>query len=581
MKAKGQIHFMRCVSAGAIIAASITFSPSAHAQLGNQSTIADPGRASQELGNKPQLQPEQATPNITVKTPEPLNAPKGAEKVTFVLKGIQIDGNTIYSDDQLSALYQDRIGTKQSLADVYTIANQIMLKYRNAGYILTQVVVPPQEIGGDGVAKLRVVEGFINKITLQKSNANASVDMANIQHYADQIKTGTALNVKDLERELLIINDLPGVTARSILSPSDVTGGADMLIVVDYDSIDGLVSLDNYGSRYLGPTQGTVAGTLNSWLGMNEAITAQAVLAPINSARELAYGALSYEQPIGTWGTKFHVTGSVTDTDPGWDLQQFDVRGHAWDADIGLTHPFIRSRNENLLGRLNLDWRKVKSSNNIEDTRTDRIVSLRAGGRYEFLDQLLGIAANTVDVEVSKGLSLFGTSEEGDANMSRALADPQATKMEAEIQRLQRITGSVNLLLAARGQWASNALLSSEEFGIGGINGGRGYDPSEVTGDEGIAGKVELQWKDPVKFDTNFLESYQLYTFYDVGTVWNDDATTSAFKRDSIASVGLGIRFDLPFDVEGGLAVAKPLTREVATQSDKDPKVYFNLSKRF
>ena len=105
-------------------------------------------------------------------------------------------------------------------------------------------------------------------------------------------------------------------------------------------------------------------------------------------------------------------------------------------------------------------------------------------------------------------------------NLTRDLADPQATKLEAEIQRLQRVTNNVNVLLAARGQIASNALLSSEEFAVGGINSGRGYDPSEITGDHGISGKVELQWNNPIAFTgQNFVESYQLFGFYDIGRV--------------------------------------------------------------
>src|SRR5690606_6920501 len=106
--------------------------------------------------------------------------------------------------------------------------------------------------------------------------------------------------------------------------------------------------------------------------------------------------------------------------------------------------------------------------------------------------------------------------------------------------------------------------------GVGGIGFGRGYDPSEVTGDHGIAAKVELQWKEPITFNTPFINSYQLYGFYDIGRVWNEDATTSAQKRDSVASAGAGLRFDLNYDMEGGFAVAFPLTREVQTQKDRD-----------
>ncbi len=571
------IHFAGMASIAALVIGITT----AHAQVAQQTGIADPSRVEKDQLRQPDLTPK-VQPEVGVNRPAPLNAPAGAENVKFKLNAINFQGSTVYSDAELQSVFGGQLGQTISLADLYTIANELTIKYRNDGYILTQVVIPPQEISG-GSPTLRVVEGYVAGVTVQKSDENAPVNMANIEAYAAGIQRGNApLNTRDLERQLLIINDLPGVTARSVLSPSPTTpGAADLAIIIDYDPIDGIVSVDDYGSRYLGPIQVGAAATLNSMLGQNEAINAQLVMAP-QSWYELAYGSVGYEQPIGTLGTKIHFRASATDTDPGYDLEQFDVKGRSYLLNAGLTHPFIRSRAENLYGRLNFDWRRVKSENNIEPDRKDHLSVLRAGGRYEFIDTIFGAGANTLDLEVSKGLNILGANEEGDANMTRAGGDPQFTKLEAEIQRLQRVTNDVNLLLAARGQWASDALLSSEEFSVGGINSGRGYDPSEISGDRGVSARAELQWDEPLKFDSkNFVEDYQLFGFYDIGRVWNEDATTSTQKRDSIASVGGGVRFDLPYQIDADLAVAFPMTRVVATQKDRDPKFYFSVSKRF
>jgi hemolysin activation/secretion protein len=578
MKAVNQ-YSIRFFGLATVSALTLGLAMPAHAQLDNATTIADPSQAQERL-RQPEMQPREA-PQIDVKQARPQNAPSGAEKIRFTLNAITFQGAGVYSDDELRSVYADKLGKEVSLTDVYGIADDLTKKYRNDGYILTQVVIPPQEIS-NGTPKLRVVEGFVNKVTLQKENADAPINMKQIESYAAKISRGkNALNARDLERQLLLINDLPGVTARSVLSPApDAPGGADMLIIVSYDPFDGQLSLDDYGSRYLGPVQIGAAGTLNSMLGQNEAISGQVIVAP-QSWYELAYGSVGYEQPIGDLGTKAHINLSATDTEPGYDLKEFDVKGRSYLINVGATHPFIRSRSQNLYGRLNLDWRRVKSENNIEEDRKDRISALRLGGRYDFIDTLIGAAANTVDLEVSKGLNLLGASDEGDENLTRSEGDPQFTKLEAEIQRLQRVTSGVNLLLAARGQVASNALLSSEEFSVGGINSGRGYDPSEITGDEGISGKVELQWNDPYRLDPQYVDSYQLFGFYDIGKVWNDDATTNDLKSDSLASVGGGVRFNLPYEVDAGFAVAFPLTREPQTANDHDPKFYFNVSKKF
>lgn len=579
MRTKGHTKTVRIatLTASAFVLCMAGIS-AAMAQVSDATGIADPSRAGEELRRTdmtPRVEPE-----VQVREAQPVRAPAGAENVKFTLKSLDIEGATVYDSAQLQSIYGDQVGQTITLADVYAIANKLTLKYRNDGYILTQVVVPPQEISG-GVAKLRVVEGYVANVRVQKENENAPIDMANIESYANQISRNGALNARDLERQLLIINDLPGINARSVLSPSPNTpGAADMLIIVLHDPIDGLVSIDDYGSRYLGPVQISGAATLNSLLGNNEAISGQLVMAP-QSWYELAYGSVGYEQPIGILGTKAHINASVTDTEPGYDLEQFDVEGRSYLINVGLSHPFIRTRSENLYGRLNFDWRRVKSENNVEETRRDRISALRVGGRYEFVDTLFSAGANAIDLELSQGLNILGANEEGDSNMTRSAGDPQFTKLEMEIQRLQRVTNQVNLLLAARGQIANDALLSSEEFSVGGINSGRGYDPSEITGDNGVSGKVELQWRDPVRLEPKYVDSYQLFGFYDIGRVWNDDATTSTQKRDSVASVGAGVRFDLPYEINADFAVAFPLTREPSTQNDHDPKFYLGVTKRF
>ncbi|MCF8496642.1 MAG: BamA/TamA family outer membrane protein, partial [Alphaproteobacteria bacterium] len=203
----------------------------------------------------------------------------------------------------------------------------------------------------------------------------------------------------------------------------------------------------------------------------------------------------------------------------------------------------------------------------------------RLGGRYELMDTIFGAGINSADVEIGQGIDIFGASNEGDTDLSRPLGDPEFTKINADIQRLQRIVPGVNLLLGARGQLSSGALLSAEEFGVGGMNIGRGYDPSEIVGDQGIAGKAEIQWNRPMQWDA--VDDYQLYGFLDAGRVWNDDASTSSLKKESVTSTGVGIRADLIKDTEAGLAIAFPISRDVDTRGDRSPKLYFNLSRRF
>ena len=113
-------------------------------------------------------------------------------------------------------------------------------------------------------------------------------------------------------------------------------------------------------------------------------------------------------------------------------------------------------------------------------------------------------------------------------------------------------------------------MLSSEEVGYGGKNIGRAYDASEITGDKGIMGSIELRYYDVPNISEAII---QPYIFYDIGKVWHNDNT--AKNQASAASAGGGVRLS---HKKSGLSaegiVAMPLTKNQAT-----PIIYSDPSK--
>ncbi len=545
-----------------------------------QTGIAAPGRVEGQVKG-PEMMPREV-PDIEVRDAPVQGAPAGSDKITFKFNSLQLDGVTAYAPEELQGIYGDKIGTTITLTDLYVIANDLTRKYRNEGYILTQVVVPPQTIDG-GTARLQVIEGFIGNIKVQSSEGANETDKV-LQYLANIDTKGDPLNVKDLERSLLLINDLPGMKARSILSPSrTIAGAAEMLVIVERKPYDAVVSIDNFGTKFLGPVQLTAAGSLNSAvLHNNEKITAQVVYAPDQDIKdELAYFYLGYSQPVWGIGTMLDMYAAHSVTEPGYTLEQFDVEGRSQNFNVTLKHPFIRSRNTNLYARVGFDYRDTDTRNNLvgDVTREDKIRNFLLGARFEKLENLFGVAYNVIEFDIIKGVSIIGASEEGDTNITRPFADTTPLKLEAEFQRLQRVFPSVNLLLGVKGQLANDAVLSSEEFGVGGMSYGRGFDQSEVIGDDGIAGKIEVQWNKP--YDLAMFQDYQLYGFFDAGRVWNDDATAANLETETLTSTGFGIRADFNDLTQGGLMVAFPLNNSPQTMGDRDHRVYFNLSRKF
>ncbi len=530
----------------------------------------EPGRIEQDFqpGREPRAEPrdEEGAPEI--------EAPDGAEDVRFVLQRIEVVDSTVYFNSEFRFLYEDLIGQEVTLVDIYDVADGATALYRGDGYILSLVVVPPQEIT-DGVVELRAIEGFVDQVQVEGEIPGSKEYLERIGR---QISENMPLNTRDLERYLLLIGDLPGIDARGVLAPSEtVPGASDLTIVVEHDPVDGFGTADNRGSRFIGPYLFSVGVIENSNLGFYESFGIQASTAA--ETEELRFGRVTASVPVGIEGTAFDFSASFSESVPGFTLEPFDLDTSSFTWDVGVSHPVIRTREENLQVGLTFTWRDTRTNFNDNVLSDDEIRSLRAFAAYDFVDDWLGV--NLIEASVTFGLPLFGSSDQGEADLSRPEASGEFAKFNATLTRLQRIIPGLAVLASATGQLSTRALLASEEFGFGGVNFGRGFDPSEITGEHGVATKLELQYGEALEND--ILNSYQVYTFFDAGFVWNDDAPTDA-AEDNRASAGIGVRANVVDAVSLNLELAGQVLGGSASNddpSDRDVRVLFGFVARF
>lgn len=86
---------------------------------------------------------------------------KGADQIKLKLSSVEIEGNTVFSNDELEALYKGKYGENVTLADVYSIRDSITKKYREAGYVISRAVIPAQDFDKSAAKiKIRVIEGL-------------------------------------------------------------------------------------------------------------------------------------------------------------------------------------------------------------------------------------------------------------------------------------------------------------------------------------------------------------------------------------------------------------------------------------
>ncbi len=515
---------------------------------------------------------------ILQKSNSNLKPQKNVSTVKFKLSNLVVSGVTVYRKGELLQHYKSYLGKYISLSDLQVIADAITEHYRSQGYILSRAVVPVQQIT-EGKIYIQVIEGYISAVYVEGDIGKVR---AKIEQYGEKIKQMRPLQVRKLERYVLLLNDMPGLTVKTVLSPAVATVGASELIfIAQQQKLSVNAYYDNRGSRYLGPDEVVVSVSLADAILAADNLLLQTIDTPLSA--EERYLRLGYSCPLGISGLRVSSNGSLTETHPGFVLKELDLIGRSKDWTVGIEYPLILARTKKLLVYGKFEW--MDSYTNFPLSALtfyqDHIRSVRFGAYCDFQDQWVG--DNIISVEFSKGLHGLGASPLNPKTpLSRPYGRSDYSKVNASITRYQALGGSRWMLMSATtGQYSfRNRLLSAEQFSFGGSQFGCAYDPSEIIEDSGIASKLELRANTyPEKI---FLQQIQYYSFYEIGVAWSVSSDLSQPNKDSGTDFGAGLRVNFNKYFYGNLEITKPLTRSVATQmllgkNGKAWRMYFSF----
>ena len=525
---------------------------------------------------KPQGALEAPAAPLTVRSAPAGAVPAGAANISVTVSAIDLEGVTAYAKGELDGLYKPLVGRTAPLSELFAAAARIEARYRKDGYILTRVVVPEQTVG-DGHFHIRVVEGYVAAVEID-GDAGAALPL--VRRYLDKITRHHPARLKDIERYLLLANDLPGITARSVLTPQpDETGAARLVVQVERKAVDAYATLNNRGSDFAGPIAGTVGVGVND-IGPMAGRAEATVLTSLND--EQTYGELSFEGHVGDEGANVKAFVSYSPTAPGSTVKPLDIRSYSIVGGVDANIPLVRSRRFNLSANGDFEVTTDDTDSLGQPISRDRASVVRLGLAGDYTDD--GGGQNAATVTVHQGLDIFDPSHSGGAvPQSRLGGDPEFFKVTGTVSRLQPLWSGdrVNLAVLASfaGQYAGDTLLALEQFHVGGEAFGRGYIPAQLSGDDGAAGSVELQLTGLRRIGP--LTHQQLYAFYDDAAVWNRGTPNQGWQ--ALRSFGGGVRADLGPHLSGQLELAVPYSPGRLDGADlrRGVQVFFGLTGRY
>jgi hemolysin activation/secretion protein len=556
----------------------------AHAQVPGELV---PGRQYQEVF--PQVPPPpQVPPTEFMKPPSALDAPEGSEMIRFKLSEVIFEGATVFDQAYLKAkTAAPFMGAETSIADLYKVANAVTSIYAEKGYVLSFAFVPEQSIK-DGVVRIHVVEGFVDKVLFRDMEGGEGLEKMNrllrkkLPDLTRRLKASKPLKSDVLHRAILLINDIPGMTAKAVFNASeDVQNASTLTLNISYERLEASVSADNHLSANFDYYSFGGMAILNGAFTGKDALQVSARCGL--SCETYNQQSVAWSTYIGSDGLKLELTTQRSGTAPSNGiLSNLDFSGTEEGLGANLSYPVLRSLDKNLRLGMSLDWTHSKTETFAGTLTEDRLTTANVYASYDFTDRTG--ASTLINLGTAEGLPYFNATKDGDALKSRANGSSTFTNFTAAVSRMQPLgfmfpeLQRFSIYASGNAQYAGDdPLLSSSQCYYGSVGTGRGYNSGALGGDHCVMGIVELRYDSMVAG-----QFVQLYSFGDAGTVWRKGPLLAGEEREDTAkSIGGGVRVMSNKNLEGDLEVALPLDKAYAPNGKGTPRVHFSVTWRY
>lgn len=418
--------------------------------------------------------------------------------------------------------------------------------------MLARVVLGQQTLRDGGVLHVSVIDGFVEAIDTARVPPEIR---PRIEMLTGPLVKRKGLTMAQLERQLLLAGDVPGVALSSTLATGQRPGGTIITLDPEFRRITGFVGFDNFAPAELGSIapddlHGLVFNSgfeLNSPLGYGETVygrlsaSPRGVLSSDSLYRVLALGTVV---PVGPSGLALNLEVTTSDTTP--DTDQVQTRSDFDRQSIRLIYPWIRSRQMNLTTQLMLDRQKDEMNFRTPGLPTvfrDQITVLRLGGDLSYIHD--DGAFSQTGLVLSRGINALGARTAEDAAgtlepLSRQGADATFSKIVGSATHQRALGQGLVLDLTGRFQTSfGDPLVTSEQFSISGANELSAFDSGDLRGDSGWVLRAELSTPRTVEI-SGMPFSLSPYAFAGFGEVSIERPTAVEASKESAHAFGIG-----------------------------------------
>jgi hemolysin activation/secretion protein len=457
----------------------------------------------------------------------------------FDVQRYDVTGNTLLSQERIDRVLAPYTGKQRQLADVRRAQEDLTAAYRDLGYGTVQVLLPEQNINA-GVIRLRVLQPKVGRVAL---GGNKHFDNENIRRSLPTLKEGEVPNAGALARNLQITGEHPIKRTTLLMRTAENPETVDVNVKIEDEKPWRFVAtLDNTGNGDTGYLRSGIGFQHTNLFNRDHVFSAQYVTSPTHASKVSIFG-VGYHAPYYRLNSSLDLFAGYSDVNSGTVQGLFNVAGSGTILGARWNYYLPKWGTADQKLSFGLDYRAYHNDVTIGGVGlvpdiTVRPVSLTYSG---------SVKGASSEAHYSAG---FSTNVPG-GNDGKAADFARSRFNASENYKIFRYSASVlagfakewQVRAALNGQYTNDALVSGEQFGLGGPESVRGYLVRELSNDKGVSAQFELFTPELAR-KAGLPEGVRLRAvgFYDIGTLSRNHALPGEVSSQTISDVGIGVR---------------------------------------
>lgn len=495
------------------------------------------------------------------------------------VNSIEVSPSEILTREDINNVIGQYVGRNVFMSDIQNAINALNNLYAERGYVTARAYLPEQTVS-NGNIRIELIESKIGNVSVV--NNKYTTDGYILKRMPE--KSGELFDIVSLEQDVLDFNRYhEGVNLAANLKAGELPGTTDIELVAQETFPFHLIGMmDNAGRRSTGQLRGGPAIVADSLFHHRD---------QMSLGTYFSKGAISpffdYSVPVnkkdGRVGFSYSSTFAKIKNGP---YNWMGLKSNSYIYSLYYDQPLIRNRGFELKSYASLNYKRSRSWSNLGNILSD-IAGVSIDDPIKDTDQV-----TSVDI----GLNMRKDTKRGIwyANQMAAMAFPifdsesSYFKMSGGVLRLHDFSHGVIGQLRGSYQVIPNSkhIPYLDQFQSGGLATVRGYSEGVMLGKSGYFFSGELMF--PLLPRTIAGKDGERHSFigqYLKGALFADTAGIFPYVGEDLyggsyflASVGMGVRVQLPGDLSARLYWGYPLINNAYEQHRHMGRFHFELT---